>query len=62
MEAPPVIQRQRPGIKSQQTTITLPGDEMTRLRQEAYEQKITVSMHVINLVRKAWDQEGRVSA
>lgn len=57
METPPIIRRQRPGIKVQQTTVTLPGDEMTRLRQEAYAAKITVSMHVVNLIRKAWDIE-----
>lgn len=54
MVLPPPIRRQRPGVKVQQTTITLPGNEMERLRKEAYAQRITVSLHVVNLIRAAW--------
>lgn len=49
----PVIRRQAHGIKVQQITITLPGDEMARLRREAHRQGITVSRHVVNLIQCA---------
>lgn len=49
-----LIKRQAHGIKVQQTTITISGDEMVRLRREARAQEITVSRHVINLIRAAW--------
>lgn len=54
MVLPPVIRRQRPGVRVQQTTITLPGDEMERLRKEAYAEKVTLSMYVVALIREAW--------
>ncbi len=54
MSAPPKIRRQRHGIQVQQITITLPGSVMGRLRQEAARQGITVSRHVVNLIRDAF--------
>lgn len=57
-----VIRRQAHGIRVQQITITLPGDEMTRLRREARQQGITVSRYVVNLIRLAWSVQGALSA
>lgn len=53
-----LIKRQPHGIKVQQTTITISGDEMGRLRREARSQEITVSRHVVNLIRLAWSVQG----
>ena len=49
-----VIRRQAHGIKVEQTSITISRDEMSRLRREAQAQGITVSRHVVNLIRLAW--------
>lgn len=51
-----VIRRQPHGIKVEQTTITISRDEMTRLRREALEKGITVSRHVVELIRESWDE------
>lgn len=57
----PTIRRQRHGIQVQQTTITLPGVEMAQLRREAHAQGITVSRHVVNLIRLAWSVRGALA-
>ncbi len=57
MSSPTKIRRQRHGIQVQQITITLPGDEMARLRREAKREGITVSRHVVNLIRTATDRQ-----
>lgn len=51
MSEPQKIRRQRHGIQVQQITITLPGIEMERLRKDARRQGITVSRHIVNLLR-----------
>lgn len=51
------IRRQAHGIRAVTQAITLPGNDMARLKREAGEQGITVSRHVVNLIRVAWDQE-----
>lgn len=56
------IKRQSHGIKVQQTTITISGDEMGRLRREARSQEITVSRHVVNLIRLAWSVQGAMAS
>lgn len=48
------IRRQAHGIKAVTQAITLPGGEMARLKREARDQEITVSRHVVNLIRAAW--------
>jgi hypothetical protein len=50
----PVIRRQPHGIKVQQTTITIAGEEMDRLRREARERGISVSRYVVELIRESW--------
>ena len=62
MSAPITIRRQRHGINVQQITITLPGGEMVRLRREARAQGITVSRHVVSLIRLAWSIQGAIGA
>jgi hypothetical protein len=52
------IKRQPHGIRVEQTTITISGDEMARLRREARAKGITVSRHVVNMIRLAWSVEG----
>jgi len=56
-----VIRRQSHGIKVEQTTITISGAEMARLRSEAKGQSITVSRHVVNLIRLAWSVQGAMA-
>lgn len=50
------LRRQSHGIKVEQTTITISRDEMTRLRREALAQGISVSRHVVGLIREAWGE------
>jgi LDH2 family malate/lactate/ureidoglycolate dehydrogenase len=57
-----VIRRQRHGIQVEQTTITLPGAEMARLRQEARSHGVTVSRYIIALIRFAWSQQDAIDA
>jgi len=59
---PEKIRRQKHGIQVEQTTITLPGAQMARLRREAKAQGITVSRHVVSLIRLAWSVQGALSA
>lgn len=54
MEPPQPLRRQPHGSKVQQTTITIPAGDMTRLRKEAHADKITVSRHVVNAIRRDW--------
>jgi hypothetical protein len=54
MVLPPQIRRQRPGSRVQQTTVTLPGDDMERLRKEAYALRMTVSMYARNMMQELW--------
>ncbi len=55
------MKRQRPGIRVEQTTITISGEEMARLRREARQQGITVSRYVVNLIRLAWSVQGALA-
>lgn len=57
----PGLKYQPHGIKAQQTTITLSGDEMTKVRREARSQGISVSLHIANLIRLAWSVQGALS-
>lgn len=57
-----VIRRQRHGINVEQATITISRDEMARLRREARGQGITVSRHVVNLIRLAWSVQGAMAS
>lgn len=59
MVLPPRIRRQRQGVKVQQTTISLPGDDMEWLRKQAFAEKITVSLYVRNLVQQFRQNAGR---
>lgn len=52
MVLPHQIRRQRPGVRVQQTTITLPAEDMEWLRKQAYAQRITVSLYVRNLIQE----------
>lgn len=55
------IRRQPHGIQVQQVTVTLPGNQMAHLRKEAGRQGITVSRHVVNLLRLAWSVQGALA-
>lgn len=57
-----VIRRQEHGIRAVSLSITLPGTEMARLRREARGQGITVSRHVVNLIRLAWSVQGAMAS
>lgn len=49
------VRRNQPhGIKAQQTTITISQDEMARLRDEALVKRVSVSRHVVDILRAAW--------
>jgi hypothetical protein len=52
-----VIRRQTHGIKVKQLTITLPGDDMERLRREALGQRTTASLRARDLIRLGWQAE-----
>lgn len=56
-----VIRRQEHGIKAISLSVTLPGNEMARLRREARQQGITVSRHIVNLIRLAWSVQGALA-
>ncbi len=55
------IRRQPHGINVEQITVTISRDEMTRLRREALAKRITVSRHVVDLVRLAWSVQGALA-
>lgn len=49
------VRRNQPhGIKAQQTTITISQDEMARLRDEALVKRVSVSRHVVDILRATW--------
>lgn len=62
MVLPPVIRRQRPGVRAQQITVSLPGAQMERLRKEAFAKKVTVSKHIADLLQSAWESTDEEAA
>lgn len=62
MVLPPIMRRQRPGIRAQQTTISLPSDYMETLRKEAFKAGMSVSLYIATLVRESLDKKAREAA
>lgn len=57
-----VTRRQEHGIKAEPITLTVAGEMKARLIREARRQDISVSRHVVNLVRLAWSVQGALAA
>lgn len=56
-----IVRRQSHGIRVKQLSITLPGDQMDRLRREATAQGVTASLRVRDLIRLGWQAEELLS-